>query len=86
MYMYNIYQKANNTLRDAEIYEKYHISQRGVSYRKLGGQYNLTGSRIQQIVSNVEKHLGIPPTDGVCITPLDRISGKSDNEDRAIIN
>lgn len=80
---YNIYQHQNKTLRDAGIYEKYHISQRGVSFRKLGEQYNLTGARLQQIVKKVEKELGIPPVENSLLTePLNKL----DNEERGIIN
>jgi hypothetical protein len=84
-YMQNNYQKQNRNLRDAEIYEKYHISQRGVSFRKLAKQYPLTSQRIHQIVREVEKELGIPEK-VIHFSPLDPIPDKLDNEDKSIIN
>jgi Mor family transcriptional regulator len=67
--MENKYIQQSNILRDAEIYDAYHISERGISYRKLGERHNLSGQRIEQIIKKVAKSMGVNNL------PIDTIPG-----------
>jgi len=55
----NQYQQQQKAERNKKIFQEYHKTRKGISYRILGKDYNLTGARIEQIVNGYARKIAM---------------------------